>query len=117
MVALSAFAEHPERVENIFHNTEKNDYGIYAMNLYALGVPYTTYIDDYLPLRSDGRLHYAQVGSDQALWGPLIEKAIAKYVGNYFHTEHGINADGVGFLNGSPNKYIYHQKGYGLTPD
>ena len=46
MVALSALAEYPERIENIFHNREISQAGFYAVNIYALGVPYTTYIDD-----------------------------------------------------------------------
>ena len=50
MVALSALAEYPERIHNIFHNTRKSEAGVYAMNIYALGVPYTTYVDDYLAL-------------------------------------------------------------------
>ena len=59
MVAISAVAEYPERIYKMFHNKEKNEYGLYAVNIYALGVPYTIYIDDYLPFRWDGSLFYA----------------------------------------------------------
>ena len=108
MASLSALAEYPERIYNIFHNTEKSDTGAYAVNLYSLGVPYTTYVDDYLPFKWDGSLMYSMVGADNALWGPILEKAIAKYVGNYWHMNLGINTDGVGFLNGGPNYYLSH---------
>ena len=57
--ALSALAEYPERIYNIFHNTEKNDKGVYGMNMYALGVPYTILVDDYLPFKEDGNLLFA----------------------------------------------------------
>lgn len=52
MVAASALAERPKRLEKIFLNTngKTNKNGIYAVNLYALGVPHTVIVDDYLPL-------------------------------------------------------------------
>ena len=79
---------------------------MYAVNLFALGVPYTTYVDDYVPIQRDGSPLFASVGSDEALWGPILEKAIAKYVGNYSHMNLGRNDDGISFLNGGPNYYI-----------
>ena len=106
--ALSALAEYPERIYNLFHNSFKSEKGIYAVNIYALGVPYTIFVDDYLPLRESGELLFAQIGSDQALWGPLLEKAIAKYVGNYWHMDVGQNFDSIGFLTGGPNYFISH---------
>ena len=52
MVAASALAEQPKRLEKIFLNVngETNKKGIYAVNLFALGVPHTVIVDDYLPL-------------------------------------------------------------------
>ena len=78
------------------------------MNIYALGVPYTIYVDDYLPFRSNGDSLFAQIGSDNALWGAILEKAIAKYVGNYWHFNTGQNFDAVAFFNGSPYYYLSH---------
>lgn len=62
------------------------------MNLYALGVPHTIIIDDWLPLRPDEygfTTQFAKISDDKALWGPLIEKAFAKLHGNYSHIELG----------------------------
>ena len=118
MVALSALAEYPERIHNIFHNTEKSENGVYAINIYALGIPHTTYIDDYLPYNFDGSYVFASVGSDDALWGPLLEKAVAKYVGNYWHIHKGLNPDGIGFLNGSPDyAFRHYHENYDQDPD
>ena len=52
MAAASALAERPKRLENIFLNNseEMNKDGIYAVNLYSLGVKHTVIVDDYLPL-------------------------------------------------------------------
>ena len=54
MAAASALAEKPKRLENIFLNNseEMNKDGIYAVNLYSLGVKHTVIVDDYLPLES-----------------------------------------------------------------
>ena len=52
MAAASALAEKTRRLERIFLNVngETNRNGIYAMNLYTLGVPHTVIVDDWLPL-------------------------------------------------------------------
>lgn len=113
IAAMSAFAEYPSRVHDIFHNDEANQSGLYGVNLYVLGTPITVWIDDYLPFvlnywTKEERLYYSQVGSDNSLWGPLVEKAIAKSVGNFWHLDTGINADGVSILNGGPYEMIQH---------
>ena len=54
MAAASALAEKPNRLEKIFlnvANNETNMNGLYAINLYTLGVPHTVIVDDYLPLK------------------------------------------------------------------
>jgi hypothetical protein len=50
MSALSAIAEVPARVDDLFVQNGIADKGIYAIRMYALGVPFTQIIDDYLPL-------------------------------------------------------------------
>jgi len=53
MVAASALAEKPNRLEKVFLNVngETNKNGIYAVNLYTLGMPHTVIVDDFLPLQ------------------------------------------------------------------
>lgn len=48
MAAASALAEVPGRLESVFLNTDNalNAQGVYAVNLYALGVPHTVVVDD-----------------------------------------------------------------------
>lgn len=109
LASLAAFAEYEPRVQNTFVNTETNDKGIYAINLYRLGVPNTVVIDDYLALM-DGtnRTIYTQLSQDNGLWGPLIEKAFAKFHGNFLHLHGGWPSEAVETLNGSPSTWIYH---------
>ena len=51
LAGASALAEHPNRIERMFLNEQSalNAAGIYAINLYALGVPHTVVVDDWLP--------------------------------------------------------------------
>ena len=47
-------------------------------------------------------------GPDKALWGPLVEKAFAKFHGSYESIVGGNPAEGVRFLTGSPAMEFYH---------
>ena len=53
--------------------------------MWLLGMPITVILDDYLPMdKSDTHYpRYAKVASDGALWGALLEKSLAKYLGMY----------------------------------
>ena len=46
---MSALAEVPGRVDSVIENEDISGPGIYGINMYALGVPITVYVDDYLP--------------------------------------------------------------------
>lgn len=90
MAAASALAEKPHRLEKVFLNEESalNPNGIYAINIYALGVPTTIIVDDYLPLQrywedAPYETLFSLVGEDTSMWGVLLEKAFAKIHGNY----------------------------------
>ena len=93
--AASALADtDPALVKKAFHNTSNqlNAAGIYAVDLYTLGIPHTVIVDDFMPrwTSKDGTKienTFANVGStDKSMWGPILEKAFAKSVGNYLHT-------------------------------
>lgn len=64
-------------------DNDLNRKGIYAVNLYTLGVPHTVIVDDYLPLTKDNTTMFATPGADKSLWVTILEKAYAKYYGNY----------------------------------
>lgn len=115
LAAATAVADKiPGHIERTFLGTadgELNEQGIYAVNLYALGVPHTVIIDDWLPLRPDEygfTTQFAKISDDKALWGPLIEKAFAKLHGNYSHIELGHPSQAIRTLTGSPFIIIKH---------
>ena len=97
-------------MEKAFLNKENylNEAGIYAFNFYSLGVPHTVVIDDYLPIRKLPNGHYktlfAEIGDDNSLWGAMIEKAFAKYWGNYGHIVSGSSNTAMKTLIGAPFK-------------
>ena len=89
--AAAALAERPDRIERLFLNEQRelNEAGIYAVNFYALGVPHTVVVDDWLPIKSDGKTLFSRVTPDGAMWPVILEKAFAKYYGNYRHIAGG----------------------------
>ena len=90
----------------------KNSASVYATKMWLLGMPITIVMDDYLPVeKQDNHLtHYAKVAPDGALWGPLLEKSFAKYLGMYEAIISGSGGYGVEALVGSPYYTIIHKK-------
>ena len=101
-------------MEKVFLNIDNtmSANGIYGVNLFTLGVPHTIIVDDFIPVKSDGQggfnTHASKVGEDGSLWGAILEKAFAKYHGNYHHSIGGNPAMSVRTLYGAPEKYIMH---------
>ena len=109
MAAISALAEVPSRVDNIMISDDFEDAGIYAMNMYSLGVPYTQIVDDYMPMWLDSNdTVFAGVGKDGSAWGAVVEKMFAKFYGNYEHIIGGWMVYAVAALNGSPFSEMTH---------
>ena len=62
-------------------------------------------VDDLLPLREnngESETLFAGIGPDSALWVPILEKAFAKYQGNYAHIVGGDPRWAVRTLTGAP---------------
>ena len=108
IVASAGVADVPDRIKNIFLTEQRNPYGIYALQMYALGVPVTLTIDDQIPV--DNKTHqtiFAHIRpSEKAIWPTLIEKAFAKYYGNYDRIVAGNPVWAIEVLTGSPGYEI-----------
>ena len=110
MHGASAVARNPERLKRIFYNNGLSNNGIYALRLYVLGIPTTVTIDDQFPL-VDGDSIFAAASPDGALWGLLIEKAIAKVYGDYERIVGGDPRTSIEMLTGAPsNRYMHTDK-------
>lgn len=120
MSAAAAIAEFPNKLEKIFLNTDNalNKQGIYALNFFMLGVPHTVIIDDYLPLKkATGKTLFAHPSKSGAIWMAILEKAFAKYHGNYAHIVGGAPQLAIRTLVGGPYKEYYHSKANSLSAD
>ena len=116
MSSCAALAELGDRIEKVFLNktNEQNKAGIYGVNMYRLGVPATLVIDDFLPIRKSptggSMTLFASIGEDASLWGPFIEKSLAKFHGNYENIIAGRASVGVRTLSGAPYQETYHKE-------
>ena len=112
--AASALAEKKGRLESVFLNTSTNANGIYGVNFYTLGVPHTVIVDDFIPVTKWGTTwtHKMTVGpgTDGSMWGTVIEKAFAKYHGNFWHINAGAPQTALKTLHGAPVTYHTHTK-------
>lgn len=73
------------------------------MNMYALGVPTSVVVDDFLV--SERSTYFSHPGEDKSLWGPFYEKVFAKFHGNYVHTVAGWPTTAVRNIINSPTIY------------
>ena len=122
MSAMSAIAEKPNRIENMFLNTSNSieAKGIYGVNMYALGVPITIIVDDFIPMytsKSTGFDYplFADVAGDNSVWGAIMEKAFAKFYGSYKNTVGGVPRMAVRSLVGGPYEDFWHLDEKGKT--
>ncbi len=94
-----------------------NDAGIYGVNMYALGIPHTVIVDDYLPVAEqwdnesqsyvEGTV-FNKISRDGSLWASILEKAFAKFHGNYRHIIAGDPRNSARTLFGGPHKFMDH---------
>lgn len=83
LACLSAVAEYPCRIRNIFHNKELNPAGCYAIKLMIDGIPRTIVVDDRFPYDSHKEEWAFSKSYQNEIWVQLLEKAWAKIFGSY----------------------------------
>ena len=116
LAACATMAQIPGTIEKMFLNpkNELSKNGIYGVNFYSLGVPLTVLVDDYLPLSEDSAGNkstlFAGIGEDSSLWVPMMEKAFAKYHGNYSHIVGGDARMAARTMNNAPFDIVHHRK-------
>ena len=90
-------SKRPDLIKKAFLEQEKNKAGIYTVKLYIRGRPTLISIDDKILFdyttpsleRWSGQiksLHYSRISQrNPSMWGPLLEKAMAKVGANTVH--------------------------------
>lgn len=102
MSALSCMAEHEGALHNLFDNRDMSMIGKYTVNLYNKNekkwVKIT--VDDKIPyMKSSGSPLFAN-SCDKEIWVMILEKAFAKFVGNYSKLQGGSIAWALEALSG-----------------
>ncbi|CDW72641.1 calpain family cysteine protease containing protein [Stylonychia lemnae] len=101
---ISAVAEINSRFEKAIVNPQINWAGLYAFNVFIRGIPHVLVVDDSIPTGIYGKKPiFAGIGSDNSIWGPLLEKAWAKTNVNYEMTIGGYPNEAYTFLTNMPN--------------
>jgi len=72
-------------------------------------------VDDFLPVINGSRTVFSKLGPDSALWVPILEKAFAKYQGNYENIVGGDPRWAVRTLTGAPYDIEFHGSKGGLS--
>jgi hypothetical protein len=120
MASLSALAEYPTMIKDIFLTKVKNKAGIHAVTFYIRGKPWVVDVDDSMlfmwPNVRKPKLKMAQPSKTGEMWAPIIEKAWAKVKGSYQNADGGLIENGLRALTGSP-VYIYEGKNMNTEKD
>lgn len=88
LACLSAMAEYPNRILNLFVTKKVNKYGIYCVKFCVNGKWKAIIVDDFIPCLKDKKPCFSQAVGNE-LWVMLLEKAYAKLVGGYFVVDGG----------------------------
>lgn len=88
LCVLSALAEKPERIKELFYTTEVNSAGCYLVYFYVNGTKTPVIVDDYFPVTEWGSLAFSS-SKDGEIWVSILEKAWAKLHGSYARVEGG----------------------------
>jgi hypothetical protein len=107
LASISALAEFPDLITDLFILGDTlNDNGIYGIKFYVRGKPWVVSIDDLMfvdTYYSTDTLMFVQPDPNSgAIWGPLLEKAWAKVIGNYELADGGYLENGLRQHTGAP---------------
>ncbi|CDW71552.1 calpain family cysteine protease containing protein [Stylonychia lemnae] len=91
LAGVGSISQNSTNIEKIFINPERNNAGLFAVNVWVRGIPSVIVVDDWFPYMTSYRgLFGAKAGLDESLWGPILEKVWAKLNGNYENINGGM---------------------------
>jgi hypothetical protein len=91
----------------MFRNKDYTDQasknGVFEVTMWMYGSPMKVVVDDRLLLTNRGKVAMANKSVNGAWWVPIMEKAAAKYYGNYENIDGGMAELAVYALTGMPS--------------
>ena len=113
LAALSALAENPHRIKNMFHTKTVTESGAYAVKLFVNGEPMDIVVDDHFPFDTRPEKDcwfFSRDTSENEIWVQILEKAYAKVFGSYEVIEGGKAYQAFANLTGFPSDILYHDE-------
>lgn len=112
--AISTMAEYPESLKKLFLTKEHNEIGQYVVRLWSEGLVQwvDVKVDSYVPIDLGGGLAYEGKPliyvnpTDDACWMCILEKAFAKFFGNYMQLNGNMVSAGWKIMTGASDRDI-----------
>lgn len=104
---MSAIAEFPQRIKNIFVTENASQNGVYVVNFCLNGEFKQIVVDDFFPCR-EGAPSFSKTKNNE-LWVLILEKAWAKINHNYENTVAGFASEALRCLTGAPVEFFNHE--------
>ncbi|EFO84344.1 hypothetical protein CRE_20461 [Caenorhabditis remanei] len=108
VAALSSVSSNRQLLRNMFPTSTVSVYGVYRVRLCVDGEWKMILVDDWFPHRNDRE--WITVATNNLLWAPLVEKAIAKVRGGYSKLIGFPSIDTYSLLTGAPTTRYYFEK-------
>ena len=117
LAVLSAFAEEPKRIEQMFPTKTISPNGIFEVKIYIHGSPTIVVIDDYIPCKETEKgtqIAFTSINPNtNNLWPLLLEKVWAKINLSYFNINSGVPSEALEILSPAPFDSFRHEEHYG----
>ena len=112
--AISAIAEFPQMICQIFKTNNVSPNGCYEIALRLNGEWKIVILDDYFPCTKSNSMPIFCKPNGNEIWTMLLEKAWAKVNGGYINIDAGFTVEVLSTLTPFPTDIIYHSE---IPPD
>ena len=104
-------AEFPHRLSKIYLIKNVNKAGLYSVQFLIDGEKTKIIIDDMIPFDNFyNKPSFTKLPTSRNIWTIILEKAWAKFLGNYERTISGVPNDVFSILTGAPSQHFSTQK-------
>lgn len=110
LAAMAAVSEEPSRIKSVFETQDYPSDGKFTIDFFNAGTKYAVTVDDTIPVQKSwggkNRTINLAKSPNGAWWGPIMEKAAAKFYGRYENMNGGLPAESLYALTGMPTLSI-----------